>query len=348
MAEKEEESLDDLSPSRRAAAIALGARAAEQAGKAVATDVATRTGEAAREEHLKKGLEEAQQLKYQKAAGRDSRAQVGYVKQLLEGKRGSAPARRAGISKQMIDEIIDDLSPDDLGPDLRKYYDDFSLKEARRTGKVGPRGVPAADWYTLRFNPEMDASVVSPRDLRPAPYQTGQQGTLWAKHSDDVIEGLDPADRYIVARLKALEGNKDAAKVAKGLGEQIFSGVKAGVAEMAANPARTAKTAAKGLAAAFSVVPDLSDILMLAAAAPTLGAQELGRREDLERQLDLIAPARGASERQPATADQLSNSQRAQIRDFVLNAASPMAAARKLVQERNYITQDALDEIIAD
>ena len=325
MAESEE-TLEELSPSRRAAAVALGTRAATKAGTKTAKEATSRPGRVAREKHLKKGVEEATQRKYKQASGRESRGHVAYIKQLLEGKRGSAPVSRQGISKQMIDEIIEDLSPDDLGPDLRKYYDDFTAKSARTLTAIG--------------------------NVPPSSYDFEARAPFWAKMSQNFTEGLgaglDPADRYIVARLKALEGNKDAAKLAKGLGEQIFSGVKAGVADMAANPVRTAKTVGKSLAAAFSLVPDLSDILLLTAGVPLMGAKELGSREDFGRQLELIAPQRGAEERQPFSAEQLSGSQRTQIRDYVLNASSPKAAAKELVETRNFITAEALDEIIAE
>ena len=105
---------------------------------------------------------------------------------------------------------------------------------------------------------------------------------------------------------------------------------------------------ARGAMAAMSLIPDPTDIVMLSASAPVLGLQELGAREDFGRQLELIAPRYNAAEREPFTLDQLSSTQKQDVREFVLNSPQPLSAAKELLEMRRYITPEALDAIIAE
>lgn len=301
---------------------ALAARGAGRAAMAGAEEAATRGGRMARAAGLREGLDDAEQLRRMKAAG-ETRGRISYAQQLMEGKRGSAPSTRAGISKQLIDEVVDDISPDDLSPELRRYYDNFDAK-------------------TLR---QLD---------------------------------LDAADKYLVARLKQNAGSREAAaaveffgeavddKAAQSLGtklripsaptgqqlregaEGVFRGARTAAARAAANPGQVAKMAGRGALATMSAVPDPTDFIMLAAAAPVLGLQELGAREDFGRQLELIAPRYNAAEREPFTLDQLSNTQKQDVREFVLNSPQPLSAAKELLEMRRFITDEALAEIIAE
>jgi hypothetical protein len=301
---------------------ALAARGAGRAAMAGAEEAATRGGRMARAAGLREGLDDAEQLRRMKAAG-ETRGRISYAQQLMEGKRGSAPSTRAGISKQLIDEVVDDISPDDLSPELRRYYDNFDAK-------------------TLR---QLD---------------------------------LDAADKYLVARLKQNAGSREAAaaaeffgeavddKAAQSLGtklripsaptgqqlregaEGVFRGARTAAARAAANPGQVAKMAGRGALATMSAVPDPTDFIMLAAAAPVLGLQELGAREDFGRQLELIAPRYNAAEREPFTLDQLSSTQKQDVREFVLNSPQPLSAAKELLEMRRFITDEALAEIIAE
>jgi len=301
---------------------AMAARGAAKATMAGADELATRGGRMARAAGLKEGLSDAEQLKRMRAAG-ETRGRISYAQQLMEGKRGSAPSTRAGISKQLIDEVVDDISPDDLSPELRRYYDDFDAKTLRQLN-------------------------------------------------------LDPADKYLVARLKQNAGSREAAAAAEFFGEAVddkaaqslstklripsaptgqqlregaegvFRGVRTAAARAAANPGQVAKMAGRGALASMSLVPDPTDLVMLAASAPVLGMQELGASRDFGAQLERVAPRYNAADREPFTLDMLSGSQKQDVREFVLNSPQPLSAAKELLEMRRYITPEALDAIIAE
>jgi len=306
---------------------ALAARGAGRAAMAGAEEAATRGGRMAREAATREGLEQAEQLKRARAYG-DAPGKVEQEARRLAGKGagGRAPAGSFGFIRNELDDMISkgELTLDDLTDKQRAYFDDFSLKTARA------QGLNKADQYlvaTLKGKLADDA-----RALQVA---------------DELVDQIDDRAAQSLGTRLGIPSAPTSQQLREGA-EGLFRGMRTAAARAAANPGQVAKMAGRGALATMSAVPDPTDFIMLAAAAPVLGLQELGASKDFGAQLERVAPRFNAAEREPFTLDQLNNRMKQDVREFVLNSPQPLSAAKELLEMRRYITPEALDAIIAE
>ena len=249
----------------------------------------------------------------------------------LSGKRTVAPSGAVTRNKQLLEEAIQQggLTYDDLTPEQKDFFNNF--KESSFSRALTPE-----DRYVVGRLKAMEATDDAARAA----------ATTIADEAFDEIDDRVAQSLLTRAQGSIPEGARGIASQMKGLARGAASrgleAAKFGVR----HPGQVLKGAGRGALAAGSLMPDPTDLAMIAASAPYLGLHELGARKDFAAQLDMIAPEHSAGERPAFEADQLSERQKADIREFVFNAPHPTSAARLLIHDRKYITPAALDEII--
>lgn len=242
-----------------AAAFLAGRGATKTAGAAGRAVVARAQAPGARlrDQLLTEGIEETEQLKMARASG-DAPREVAQEARRLEGRGvgGAAPSKKLDIVLNQLDDMISkgELTLDDLTPEQRAYFDNFSVKTARE------QGLDEADQYLV--------------------------ATLKGKLADDA-KALQVADELVDQiddRVAQSLGTKLGLPTAP-TGQQVREGTRNVFKTLTEGAAKAPGRLARGALAVLSPMPDPTDIATIALAAPVLGYQQLSRSRLFENAL---------------------------------------------------------------
>jgi len=252
----------------------------------------------------------------------------------FSGKRTVAPSGAVTRNKQLLEEAIQQggLAYDDLTPEQKGFFNNF--KESSFSRRLSPE-----DRYVVGRLKAMEAVDEAARAAAEAV-------------ADEAFDEID--DRVAQSLLTRLQGGlpslPEGARGAAAYGKEVAgkaARTALGAAEYGVtHPGQMLKGAGRVGLAALSLMPDPTDIAMLAASAPYLGLYELGARKDLENALQGRGPDWPylyTSERPPSTAH------RRQMFDFIDQQRTEegrASAIKQLIEVTKFVEPEVLSAVI--